>query len=80
MSSNLKQDISIGNRLKLFRKRANLTQDQVAAQLTIRGHIITSDIIAKMEQGKYSIKISVLLSLKEIYRIDSFDDIFSDLK
>lgn len=79
MSSNLKQDISIGKQLKLFRKKANLTQDQVAAQLTIMGYTITSDIIAKMEQGKYSIKISILIALKDIYQIESFDEIFADL-
>ena len=80
MSSNLKQDISIGKNLKALRKQAGLTQEQVAAQLQLRELPITSDILAKMEQGKYSIRISVLVALKQIYRVDSYDAFFVGLK
>lgn len=79
MSSNLKQDISIGKNLKALRKQAGLTQEQVAAQLQLRELPITSDILAKMEQGKYSIRISVLVALKQIYHADSFDAFFAGL-
>lgn len=79
MAGNLKQDISIGKNLKAMRKRAGLTQEQVAAQLEIEGFPMTLDILAKMEQGKYSIRISVLLALKRIYRIESFDEFFKEI-
>ena len=79
MSANLKQDISIGKNLKQIRKRNGLTQEQVAAQLEVRGLPISTDILAKMEQGKYSIRISVLLALKQIYRVESFDEFFKDI-
>ena len=79
MSANLKQDISIGKNLKYIRKCNGLTQEQVAAQLEVRGLPVTTDILAKIEQGKYSIRISVLLALKEIYRIESFDEFFKDI-
>ena len=79
MSANLKQDISIGKNLKIFRKQNGLTQEQVAAQLEVRGLPISADILAKMEQGKYSIRISVLLALKEIYKMETFDDFFKDI-
>ena len=79
MSGNLKQDISIGKNLKALRKKVGLTQDQVAAQLEIAGLPVTSDILAKMEQGKYSVRISVLLELKRIYRVESFDEFFIDI-
>ena len=79
MSGNLKQDISIGKNLKALRKRAGLTQEQVAAQLQIQGIAVTSDILAKMEQGKYSIRISVLLELKRIYKVELFDEFFKDI-
>ena len=79
MSGNLKQDISIGKNLKGLRKKVGLTQDQVAAQLEIAGLPVTSDILAKMEQGKYSVRISVLLELKRIYRVESFDEFFIDI-
>ncbi len=80
MSSGLKQDISIGENLKNLRKQAHLTQEQVSAKLEILGfHPMSSDILAKMEQGRYSVKISVLLALKQIYKVDSFDEFFEGL-
>lgn len=79
MSANLKQDISIGKNLKSIRKKNGLTQNQVSAQLEVRGLPISSDILAKMEQGKYSIRVSVLLALKQIYKLESFDEFFKDI-
>lgn len=79
MSANLKQDISIGKNLKQIRKRNGLTQEQVAAQLEVRGLPVSTDILAKMEQGKYSVRISVLLALKQIYKVESFDEFFKDI-
>ena len=79
MSANLKQDISIGKNLKSIRKRNGLTQNQVSAQLEVRGLPVSSDILAKMEQGKYSIRVSVLLALKQIYKLESFDEFFKDI-
>lgn len=79
MSNGLKQDISIGPNLKALRKKAGLLQKEVAAQLEIMGIPVTEDILAKIEQGRYSVRISVLLALKEIYKIDTFDAFFADL-
>lgn len=79
MSCNLKQDISIGKNLKLLRKRMKLTQAEAAAQLQVLGIDITPEILAKMEQGKYSVKVSVLLAMKRIYQVDTFDQFFEDL-
>ena len=80
MSNGLKQDISIGQNLKRLRKNAGLTQNQASAQLEIMGLPINSEILAKMEQGKYSIRISVLLAMKQIYRVASFDEFFRGLQ
>ncbi len=79
MSSGLKQDISIGKNLQHLRKQAGLTQEQVSAKLEVMGLPMTSEIYAKIEQGRYSIKISVLLALKDIYHINSFDVFFDGL-
>ena len=79
MSSALKQDLSIGPNLKALRKAAGLTQAQAAAQLEVRGLPISGEILAKMEQGKYSVRISVLQALKEIYKVDSYDRFFDGL-
>ena len=79
MSNNLKQDLSIGHTLKILRKNAGYTQEQASAQMEVLGLDMTPAILAKIEQGRYSIKISVLLAMKQIYRVNSFDEFFHDL-
>ena len=79
MSNGLKQDISLGPNLKVLRKKAGLTQRDVSAKLELLGVIMSEDIMAKIEQGRYSIRVSVLLALKQIYRVDSFDVFFENL-
>ena len=79
MSSALKQDISIGMNLQAMRRKAGLTQNEASAQLEVMGLPMSSDILAKIEQGRYSVRISVLLGMKKIYRVPSFDDFFAGL-
>jgi len=79
MSSGLKQDISIGSNLKALRKKNGLLQREVSAQLETMGIPMTEDILAKIEQGRYSVRISALLALKKIYKVNSFDEFFVDL-
>ena len=74
MSYKIKQDISIGKNLKELRKNARLSQEEVAAKLELMG-----PIISQMELGHYSIRVSVLLALKQIYNAATFDDFFKDL-
>ena len=78
MSKKIKQDISIGNNLHNLRIRAGLSQDQVSAQLQLRGLNVSREIISQMELGKYSIRVSVLLALKEIYQAE-FNEFFDNL-
>lgn len=75
----LKQDIPIGKNLKKYRKLAGLTQGEAAAQMEVMGIPVTADILAKMEQGKYSVRISALKAMKQIYRVGSFDAFFEDI-
>lgn len=79
MSNGLKQDISIGKNLQRLRKQAGFTQEQAAAKLELMGYPMSPEIYAKIEQGRYSIKISVLLALKQLYRVESFDAFFEHL-
>ena len=79
MSNGLKQDISIGKNLQMLRKQAGLTQEQVSAKLELMNVPMTPEIMAKIEQGRYSVKISVLLALKQIYHVDTFDAFFEGL-
>lgn len=67
MAHKLKQDISIGPNLKKYRAQAGLSQELVAVKLQARGLDISREIISQMELGKYSIRVSVLLALAELY-------------
>lgn len=78
MSKKIKQDISIGNNLHNLRIRAGLSQEQVSAQLQLRGLNVSREIISQMELGKYSIRVSVLLALTEIYQAE-FNEFFDNL-
>lgn len=75
----MEKDISIGQNLKSLRRKAKLTQREAAAQLEILGVPMTENILAKIEQGRYSVRISVLLALKQIYGVNSFDVFFDGL-
>ena len=67
MAKKLKQDISIGPNLKKYRVAAGFSQEVVAAKLQAQGLDISREIISQMELGKYSIRVSVLLALAELY-------------
>jgi transcriptional regulator with XRE-family HTH domain len=80
MARRLRQDISIGKNLRALRKRNELTQDQVVAKLQVQDIPISREILSQMERGRYSIRISVLLALKDLYKASSFDEFFSNLE
>ena len=79
MSCKLKQDVSIGCNLKKHRRKSGLSQELVAAKLQAQGLDISREIISQMELGKYSIRVSVLLALADLYHtpIECF---FEDLE
>ena len=79
MSDKLKQDISIGANLKRLRKAAQLSQQDVSLKLDLLGLSTSRSIVSQMERGKYSIRVSVLRALKDIYKVDSYDEFFKDL-
>jgi len=79
MANKLKQDISIGANLKKYRMKADLSQENVAVKLQAQGLDISREIISQMELGKYSIRVSVLLALTELY-CTPIQEFFADLK
>lgn len=79
MPTKLKQDISIGINLQRLRQNAHLTQEDVATRLQVLGYPVSREMVSRMEQGKYSIRISILLALKDMYKVSSMDDFFSGL-
>lgn len=49
----IKQDISIGENLKKLRKKAHLSQEEVAAMLELKGLSVSREMLSQMEQGRY---------------------------
>ena len=64
----------------MLRKKANLSQEEVAAKLELMGLSVSREIISQMELGRYSIRVSVLVALKQIYMADSVDEFFEGLE
>jgi transcriptional regulator with XRE-family HTH domain len=79
MASKLKQDISIGVNLKKYRLATGMSQEIVAAKLQTQGLDIHRKIISQMELGEYSIRVSVLLALSDLYQ-RPVQDFFVDLE
>ena len=78
MSDKIKQDISIGANMRQLRQNADMTQDAVAAQLQVMGLTASREIVSQMELGRYSVRVSVLLALCELYNA-SISDFFDGL-
>lgn len=80
MAQKLKQinDISIGDNLRKLRNTANLTQEQVVAQLQLRNLPTSRSVYSQIEAGTYNIRISELIALVEIFHTD-FNTIFDGL-
>ena len=78
MEEKLKQDISFGDNLRRLRKKAGFSQEGLAACLQLMDLPVSREIISQMELGRYSVRVSVLLALKELYQV-SFDDFFAGL-
>ena len=79
MTQKLKQDISIGKNLRKLRLQMDLTQEQVAPQMQVRGCNVSRETYSMMERGKYSIRISELIALRQIFHAD-YNDFFENIE
>ncbi|MBC6680593.1 helix-turn-helix domain-containing protein [Zhenpiania hominis] len=81
MAQKIKQidDISIGENLRQLRESANMTQEQVAAQLQLRSLPTSRSAYSQMEAGTYNIRVSELKALVEIFHTD-YNTLFNGLK
>lgn len=75
MEQRIVQDVNIGANLKKLRRRASMTQAEVAAKLELRGLYVSREIYDQIEGGSHHIRVSVLLALKEIFHA-SYEEIF----
>lgn len=79
MTQKIKQDISIGKNLRKLRLQVDLTQEQVAAQMQVRGCNVSRETYSMMERGKYSIRISELIALRQIFHAD-YNNFFENIE
>lgn len=78
MEQKIKQDLSIGANIRGLRKRAHLTQEQVAAKLQLQGVDMSRDFYAHIECGDYNIRISELAALQKVFDCE-YNDFFKGI-
>lgn len=64
-----------GNKIREFREKANLTQEQLAAKLQVAGCDITRSAVAKIEVGQRHVYPDEIKLIKEILNI-KYDELF----
>lgn len=72
---NIEYEQAFGNNIRKIRKNKKLTQDQLAAQLQIKGCDITRSAMAKIEVGQRHLYPDEIRLLKELLNV-SFDEMF----
>ena len=71
---NMEYEKAVGQTIRRLRNECRLTQEQVSAQLQVRGCDVTRSALAKIEAGQRHIYVDELKALKEILRV-SFDEL-----
>ena len=66
----IRSDIGLGANIRVLRKAAHLTQEQVVARLQLEGLDVTRSIYSQIECGTYNIRVSELIALKKIFGAD----------
>lgn len=70
MDQKLKQDLEIGSAIRALRMERHMTQEQVISKLQLMDINITRSIYSQIEGGTYSIRISVLAGLAQLFGVD----------
>ena len=70
-------DVSLGDKLKTYRKIKNFTQSDVVRKAGLLGSTMSESTYSKIEQGNRNIFISALIILKVVLGF-SYDDLFGD--
>lgn len=78
MEQKLRRDRNMGENLRRLRCKADISQEKLCAELQRRGCDIGRTTYAKYEAGELNIRISVLVTLRNIYKCE-YDDFFADL-
>jgi len=78
-SQKVRQDLYIGDNIRQFRKKAKLTQEQIIAQMQLLDCHMTRSMYAKIETGAANIRISEMVALKRILKIN-FENFFEGIE
>ena len=76
MGQGIKSDKIIGKNIRKCRNTRGMTQEQLSAQLQVRGCDISRGTLAKIEAGIRHISVEELNAIKAVLDI-SYDDFFS---
>lgn len=66
----------VGNNIRELREKANMTQEELAARLQLRGCDITRSAIAKIEVGQRHLYPDEIILIRQILNV-SYEDIFT---
>lgn len=72
---NIEYEKKLGKNIRSLRERANLTQENLSAQMQLNGCDITRSALAKIEVGQRHIYPDELKLFKELLDI-TFDELF----
>ena len=75
----IRHDSSFGANIRRLRNAAHMTQDQVAAQLQLRGYDVSRSVYSQIECGIHNVRVGELIALKQIFRV-SYEDFFAPLE
>lgn len=78
MMQKLRPDLDIGKNIQEIRYAKKMTQDEVVAKLQSHGIDISKSSYAKIETNRMNIRISELVALKLLFKVD-FNDFFKGL-
>ncbi|WP_066645971.1 helix-turn-helix domain-containing protein [Christensenella timonensis] len=68
-------DKEIGKQIAKFRIQANMTQEDLSAQLQTKGCDLTRSAVAKIEAGQRHIYTGEIKAIKEVLKV-SYEDLF----
>lgn len=78
MKQSICPDLNIGSTIQRLRIEKNYTQDYMAAQMELKGIGMSRSTYAKLETNRRNIKLSELVALTVILRVD-FNTLFADI-
>ncbi len=70
MAQKIRKDASLGNNIRVARKKAGLTQEEVVIQLQLKGMEISRSTYSQIECGTYNIRVSELVELSRLFNTD----------